>query len=438
MTTQITQPALATLRLFLVGDSPSNRSRYIQWIRRTAPNQVTFQEMETGGAALEACGLTPPHGILVDNELPDMTGLEFLEKISHMFPSFEAPLLFLMGNSTEHVAAKAITLGAQDYFIKNTLSPEFLGRHIQQAVNHATTLRRIQALERQFSTIFQSSGDGLVVVGADGIIRYSNPAAEEFFQLSKEKLVGSPFGYPMVQGETKEIVIRGQDTHTTPVEMRVASIEWENEPAYLTSLRDLTERRKAEEERQRHETERQYAQKQESLGVLAGGIAHDFNNLLMSIVARAGLALRSLAPDSAAREHLQIIEKAGLRGGELANQMLTFAGQTQLDFQAINLQQFFKENKSFLRSIVSKRDFSHIQFTHKSPTHTRRSFSTPAIAHEYCYKRCRSHWGSRRNNSVEYRCDGYFHPRSSPVSYYGRSSLGIVWSHSPFRIQGAV
>ena len=120
-------------------------------------------------------------------------------------------------------------------------------------------------------------------------------------------------------------------------------------------MRDLTERRKAEEERQRHETERQYAQKLESLGVLAGGIAHDFNNLLMAIVARAGLALRSLSPESPARNHLHIIEKSGLRGGELANQMLTFAGQTQLVFQPIDLQQFLKDSQSFLRSTIPRR-----------------------------------------------------------------------------------
>ena len=39
--------------------------------------------------------------------------------------------------------------------------------------------------------------------------------------------------------------------HTTPVEMRVMPIEWEGEPAYVASLRDLTERRKTEEERRR-------------------------------------------------------------------------------------------------------------------------------------------------------------------------------------------
>ena len=75
----------------------------------------------------------------------------------------------------------------------------------------------------------------------------------------------------------------------------------------------------------------------------------------MAIVARAGLALRSLATDSPVREHIHIIEKSGLRGGELANQMLTFAGKAQLDVRPLNLQQFLKDSQAFLRSTVSKR-----------------------------------------------------------------------------------
>ena len=355
MVPQISQFSLTNLRLFIVGGSPSTRSIYIRWIEQTAPLQILIQELETGEEALRAGVLSPPHGILLDNQLPDMTGLDFLEKASRTLWPSGAPSIFLLGDGNEKEAAQAISLGAHDYFIKNTLSQEFLWRHIHQAVAPLTTLKRIQALERQSSIILQSSGDGLVVVDTDGRIRFTNPAAEHLFQLSHEQLVGSPFEHPLVQGETREITIRCGDTQTTPVEMRVIPIEWENAPAYLTSLRDLTERRKAEEERHRHETERQFTQKQESLGVLAGGIAHDFNNLLMSIVARAGLALRSLPPDSKAREHIQIIEKSGLRGGELANQMLTFAGKTQLDFQVIHLQQFFKDIKAFLRSTVSKR-----------------------------------------------------------------------------------
>ena len=210
-------------------------------------------------------------------------------------------------------------------------------------------------MKKHFRLLIQHIIDGVVIVGTDGLIRFTNPAAEQLFQRTSEQLLGAPFGFPVTENRTTEIEIVSENGRSTPVEMRVVAIEWEEKPAYLASLRDVTERRKAEEERRRHEIERQYSQKLESLGVLAGGIAHDFNNLLMTIVARSGLALRSLPQDAPAREHLTFIEKAGLHGGELANQMLTFAGQTRLDFQVVQLSKLLESMASFLRSTISKR-----------------------------------------------------------------------------------
>ncbi|MDH5700335.1 MAG: response regulator [Nitrospirota bacterium] len=209
--------------------------------------------------------------------------------------------------------------------------------------------------EKHFRLLIHHIIDGVVIIGTDGLIRFTNPAAEQLFQRTSEQLMGAPFGFPVTENRTAEIEILSEGGGQTPVEMRVVPIEWEGKPAYLASLRDITERRKAEEERRRYEIERQYSQKIESLGVLAGGIAHDFNNLLMTIVARSGLALRSLPQDSPAREHLAFIEKAGLRGGELANQMLTFAGQTTLNFQVVQLSKLIEDMASFLRSTISKR-----------------------------------------------------------------------------------
>ncbi|HBP87883.1 MAG TPA: response regulator [Nitrospirales bacterium] len=348
-------PRLSVFRLFIIDDNPSDRSMYIRWIRRTAPIHLDIQEMETGEEALKAYESSPPHCILLDFQLPDMTGLDFLAKVHRSYQSSAVPIIFLTGQGNEKVAVQAIKLGAHDYFTKSTLSEDILWHHIEQAIDQNTTLRRLQALERQSSIILQSSSDGILVVGTNGVIRFTNPAAEQLFNRTSEQLRESPFGFPITENQTTEIEILSEGGKRIPVEMRVVPIEWEEKPAYLASLRDVTERRKAEEERRRHEIERQYSQKLESLGVLAGGIAHDFNNLLMTIVARSGLALRSLPRDAPAREHLTFIEKAGLHGGELANQMLSFAGQTRLDFQVVQLSKLLENLASFLRSTISKR-----------------------------------------------------------------------------------
>jgi two-component system cell cycle sensor histidine kinase/response regulator CckA len=69
------------------------------------------------------------------------------------------------------------------------------------------------------------------------------------------------------------------------------------------------------------------AQRAESLGVLAGGLAHDFNNLLVAVIGSAELALRELPPGVPGRHAIENIRDAGLRAGELTNQLLAYAGR---------------------------------------------------------------------------------------------------------------
>lgn len=68
------------------------------------------------------------------------------------------------------------------------------------------------------------------------------------------------------------------------------------------------------------------AQRAESLGVLAGGLAHDFNNLLVAVLGNTDLALRETPPSHAGRGALENIRTAALRGTELIDQLLAYAG----------------------------------------------------------------------------------------------------------------
>jgi len=114
-----------------------------------------------------------------------------------------------------------------------------------------------------------------------------------------------------------------------------------------TAMMDMTKRKQLEE--QLH-----HAQKLESLGVLAGGIAHDFNNLLAAISSHARLGIRGLTTESQAITHFKKIEKAALSGGELANQMLAYAGREPLTRQPVNLTDLIKELGHLLEDAISK------------------------------------------------------------------------------------
>ncbi|MGB8168952.1 MAG: PAS domain S-box protein [Chthoniobacteraceae bacterium] len=98
-------------------------------------------------------------------------------------------------------------------------------------------------------------------------------------------------------------------------------------------LRDVTERRRAEEERQK-------AEKLESLGLVAGGIAHDFNNILTTILGNVSLVLGGAEVPGPITERLGAARKAAQRAQELAGQLLTFAKGGAPVKQSINLGQF--------------------------------------------------------------------------------------------------
>jgi PAS domain S-box-containing protein len=115
------------------------------------------------------------------------------------------------------------------------------------------------------------------------------------------------------------------------------------------------ERLRVEEQRRNLEEQIQYAQKLESLGVLAGGIAHDFNNLLMSILGNADLALMDTPESSPARSCLEEIEKASQRAADLCNQMLAYSGKGRFVVQKVNLVEILEEMAHLLKVSISKK-----------------------------------------------------------------------------------
>ena len=136
----------------------------------------------------------------------------------------------------------------------------------------------------------------------------------------------------------------------------------------IESARDITKRKRTEEERLSLERQVQHAQKLESLGVLAGGIAHDFNNLLMAILGNADLALDQLSPHAPARENIKEIEKASKRAAELARQMLAYSGKGQFVIEPINLNEFVEEMAHLLEVSISKRVVLKYNFADNLPT----------------------------------------------------------------------
>jgi signal transduction histidine kinase/CheY-like chemotaxis protein len=134
-------------------------------------------------------------------------------------------------------------------------------------------------------------------------------------------------------------VIKLVDGKILQVEASVGIIfdESGNASGFRGILRDISARKKAEEEKKRLEIQLQQAQKLEALGTLAGGIAHDFNNLLMGIQGRASLMLMDSNSVSPHYEHLKGIENYVQSAAGLTRQLLGFARGGKYEVKALDL-----------------------------------------------------------------------------------------------------
>ena len=107
--------------------------------------------------------------------------------------------------------------------------------------------KKISDIDTQSIIIIEKNADGIIVADKKGFVRFVNPAAQLLFGRKAEEMTGGLFGFPLVAGEATEIdIFRGEGANVA-TEMRSVEILWGGEDAYLISLRDVTERKKAQE-----------------------------------------------------------------------------------------------------------------------------------------------------------------------------------------------
>ncbi len=204
--------------------------------------------------------------------------------------------------------------------------------------------------EEKYRLLIENSNEAIFII-MDGKIKYANLHTEQMIGYGMEDLSSISF-IDLVVSEDRDMVLELQESClqgenpsinysfritnkqgiTLWVETNSVGINWDNEPAILNSMRNITKQK-------RTEARLFQAQKMESIGTLAGGIAHDFNNLLMGIQGHASLALLHIDPPNANFEHLKAIETLVMSGADLTKQLLGFArgGKYELKTADLNL-----------------------------------------------------------------------------------------------------
>ncbi|GAK60409.1 protein serine phosphatase with GAF(S) sensor(S) [Candidatus Vecturithrix granuli] len=143
-------------------------------------------------------------------------------------------------------------------FLLEKQSLEFVHKHVELSKEISERKRTEQALkesEARFHKVTEHTADALLVVDQQNVIRFMNPAAVPLFELQDKTLIGKKFGIPVIEGEPTELEIPHTDGTTSIVEIRSVAIDWENKPAYLESLRDITEHKRIQRALQESQTE---------------------------------------------------------------------------------------------------------------------------------------------------------------------------------------
>ncbi len=138
-------------------------------------------------------------------------------------------------------------------------------------------------------------------------------------------------------------------------ECRDRAIRWvDGRIVRMEIATDITERKRAEMERETLQAQFIQAQKMESVGRLAGGIAHDFNNMLGVITGRTELAMNKLEAAHPLRTHLEEIQKAAQRSADLTRQLLAFARKQVVAPEVLDMNDTVAGMLKMLRRLIGE------------------------------------------------------------------------------------
>jgi two-component system, cell cycle sensor histidine kinase and response regulator CckA len=246
-----------------------------------------------------------------------------------------------------------------------------------------TSLKKAEAM---FEGLLEGAADAIVLVGPEGVIRLVNAQAEKLFGYKRDELLGrqvevlvpervrdlhphhraayfeNPVTRPM--GADLELTARRRDGSEFPVDIALASIVMDDEVLVTAAVRDISERIRAAQEKEKLEA-RLRRTRLESIGQLADGIAHDFNNLLAGIMSYARLVQDGIKDQMEGRnqdpesQHLLLedvgkILRATDRAAALTHQLLLFGRKDVKREEIIDLNSVVEDMEDMLHRTIGE------------------------------------------------------------------------------------
>jgi len=226
---------------------------------------------------------------------------------------------------------------------------------------------RKQSAEARYRRLFEAALDGIVIADArSGEILDVNPFVTRLFGYPRARLLGLRFWEsPLFAGTAINETIVDRLLQTESLQT-AASLQPESGEAVDTELtcslyeegeaqviqfniRDLTAKRRVEEQWRRGEAQAEYTRRMEAIGRLAGGVSHDFNNLLMAILGFCDLLAREVGENPKGKALLAEMRLAGERMVLVTRQLLAFGRKQAVKPETLDLSQVVTEMKQLLR-----------------------------------------------------------------------------------------
>lgn len=309
--------------------------------------------------------------VLVDKNLPDGSGFDVIKPAKDRSPHSEA--IVITAYSDTESAIQAVTLGVFRY-VRKPFDLKALLLDIDQALEKSglrrDLARRTRELEQsnqalkesdeRYRMLFNSANDGILlfpfavddepqrfVEVNDVACRWLGYPREEFLKLTISDLHEADQPLPSAERLTTllqkkhilyEANLRARTGERIPVEISSRLFEMGGQWFVLDMVRDITERKKAAEERAQLEEQFREAQKMEAVGRLAGGVAHDMNNVLGAIMGFAAALEAEIDPRDPQQTDIAGILKACCKGRDLTRDLLGFArkGKYLKDYISFN------------------------------------------------------------------------------------------------------
>jgi diguanylate cyclase (GGDEF)-like protein len=244
---------MKNIKTLLIEDNPDDVELMKDLFSEANCSLTGFVHADELSAGLEILAHNSFEIVLLDITLPDSYGPDTFYKLHDKIP--ETPIIVITGNRDEKLIGNLLQNGAQDYLIKGEIDPDSLMHSVRYAIERQRLLvslkhntQEIQSLRESLEHIVSNNADAIMVIDQEGIIRFSNPAAAEIFNRRQETMIGSDFGFPIAAGKAMELDVVRKDGLSTTAELRAVEISWKNKPAYLASVRDITEQKQRQNE----------------------------------------------------------------------------------------------------------------------------------------------------------------------------------------------